>query len=54
MFGNLSPPEEAIVAVEETLRSGKYHGYAPSAGIINVNFLEYLNSLIFDKFINLP
>jgi len=32
VFGNFEPPEEAIVAIENAVRSGKYNGYGPSFG----------------------
>ena len=31
-FGNLNPSSNAITAITEALQSGKYNGYAPSAG----------------------
>ncbi|XP_078050602.1 tyrosine aminotransferase isoform X2 [Augochlora pura] len=32
IFGNLKPPKEAIAAVQESLASEQYNGYAPSTG----------------------
>ena len=32
VFGNLSPPCEAIEAVVESVRSTQFNGYAPSTG----------------------
>ena len=32
IFGNLNPPSNSITAITEALQSGKYNGYAPSAG----------------------
>ena len=32
VFGNLNPPEEAIEAVVESVRSMQFNGYAPSTG----------------------
>lgn len=36
-FGNLKPPKEVIEAVQESVASQLYNGYAPSTG----NFLFY-------------
>ena len=32
IFGNLNPSSNSITAITEALQSGKYNGYAPSAG----------------------
>lgn len=32
MFGNLSPPDEVINAVVESVQSMRFNGYAPSTG----------------------
>jgi hypothetical protein len=32
IFGNLKPPVEVIEAVQESLLSIRYNGYAPSTG----------------------
>ena len=32
VFGNLSPPDEVIDAVVESVRSMRFNGYAPSTG----------------------
>jgi tyrosine aminotransferase len=32
-FGNLKPPVEVIEAVQESLLSIRYNGYAPSTGV---------------------
>ena len=33
-FGNLNPSSNAITAITEALKSGKYNGYAPSSGYV--------------------
>ena len=34
IFGNLNPSSNAISAITEALKSGKYNGYAPSSGYV--------------------
>ena len=34
IFGNLNPSSNAITAITEALKSGKYNGYAPSSGYV--------------------
>ena len=34
IFGNLNPSSNAITAITDALKSGKYNGYAPSSGYV--------------------
>ena len=36
VFGNLSPPKEAVDAVVESVTSGKHNGYVPAVGRFNI------------------
>jgi hypothetical protein len=38
VFKNLQPPEEAVEAVVDCVRSGDFHGYAPSTGKRNQQY----------------
>lgn len=53
-FGNLKPPKEVIEAVQQSLVSQLYNGYAPSTGIDSIFFFHKIKLLIFySKSLNL-
>jgi tyrosine aminotransferase len=39
VFGNLKPAQNAVKAIEVSVASGKYNGYAPSTGLVYFNLL---------------
>jgi len=46
VFGNLSPPDEVIDAVVESLRSMRFNGYAPSTGKRKKNIHSFIHSFV--------
>ena len=46
VFGNLTPPQEAIEAVKKSIECGKYNGYAASSGYMDARqaVAEYSSS----------
>lgn len=51
-FGNLKPPKEVIEAVQQSLVSQLYNGYAPSTGIDSVQSFFHKIKLFFFFFLS--
>jgi len=49
-FGNLKPPKEVIEAVQESIASQLYNGYAPSTGKLEERYCTYLFIVPFSLF----
>lgn len=43
--GTMNPPQSAIVAIQNSLLSGRYNGYGPATGIVEVCYSQFTVSV---------